>query len=84
MSTRYVRGPQGETLTVADLPSPKVRRWVPRRKAEIVCAVQGGLLTAAVVKDQYGVSTDELAEWTSLYNDFGVEGLRTTRVQNYR
>ena len=40
-----VIGPLGEPLTVDDLPSPKTRRWVVRRKAEVVAAVNGGLLT---------------------------------------
>lgn len=42
-----VIGPLGEPLTLADLPSPDTRRWVVRRKAEVVAAVNGGLLTLA-------------------------------------
>ena len=40
-----VIGPLGEPLTIDDLPSPKTKRWVVRRKAEVVAAVNGGLLT---------------------------------------
>jgi hypothetical protein len=64
----FVSIKRSEFLTVADLPSPKVKRWVPRRKAEIVCAVQGGLVSDSVVKDKYGISADELDEWKTLYN----------------
>ena len=41
----YVIGPDGSVLTLVDLPSPNTRRWVIRRKAEVVAAVRGGLLT---------------------------------------
>jgi hypothetical protein len=42
---RYVTGPDGSPLTIADLPAPGTKRWVIRRKAEVVSAVRGGLLT---------------------------------------
>ena len=41
---RYVLGPDGSPLTIADLPPPNTKRWVIRRKAEVVAAVRGGLL----------------------------------------
>ena len=40
---KYVIGPDGSPLTIADLPPPNTRRWVIRRKAEVVAAVRGGL-----------------------------------------
>ena len=40
---RYVIGPDGRPLTVADLPPRDTKRWVTRRKAELVVAVRGGL-----------------------------------------
>src|SRR6185369_12974978 len=42
---RYVIGPDGSPLTVADLPPKDTKRWVIRRKAEVVAAVRGGLLS---------------------------------------
>ena len=41
----YVIGPDGSPLTLADLPPPNTKRWVIRRKAEVVAAVRGGLLS---------------------------------------
>ena len=41
----YVIGPDGSPLTLADLPPASTRRWVIRRKAEVVAAVRGGLLS---------------------------------------
>ena len=32
----YVIGPDGSPLTLADLPPPNTKRWVIRRKAEVV------------------------------------------------
>ena len=39
---RCIFGPNGNVLTIADLPSPKTKRWVRRRKTEVVLAVKGG------------------------------------------
>ncbi len=36
---KYVIGPDGSPLTIADLPA-NTRRWVIRRKAEVVAAVR--------------------------------------------
>ena len=40
-----VIGPLGEPLSLDSLPPPSTTRWVVRRKAEVVAAVNGGLLT---------------------------------------
>ena len=42
---KYVIGPTGAKLTLNDLPPPGTERWVIRRKAEVVAAVRGGLLS---------------------------------------
>jgi hypothetical protein len=42
-SARVPRGLKGEVLTQENLPAPRQRRWVVRRKAEIVIAVDCGL-----------------------------------------
>ncbi len=79
-----VIGPDGKTLTLADLPSPEIKRWVTRRKAEVVAAVRGDLLTRDEACARYGISSEEFEGWEALYDRFGVKGLRTTRLQNYR
>src|ERR1700745_1647678 len=40
---KYVIGPDGSPLTIADLPPTSTKRWVIRRKAEVVAAVRGGV-----------------------------------------
>ncbi len=41
---RYVMGPDGSPLTIADLPPQNTKRWVIRRKAEVVAGVRAGLI----------------------------------------
>jgi hypothetical protein len=44
-SVKYVVGPGARSLTTDDLPDAEATRWVIRRKAEVVAAVRGGLLS---------------------------------------
>ncbi len=37
-------------MELKDLPSPETRRWTPRRKAQIVLAVQDRVITREGVK----------------------------------
>ena len=79
-----VPGPDGQTLTLADLPSPNISRWVTRRKAEVVAAVSGGLLSRKAACDRYSLTDEEFETWEKLYVRHGSKGLRTTRLQQYR
>ncbi len=79
-----VRGPDGTPLTLDDLPPPTISRWVTRRKAEVVAAVQGGLLSRDDACARYALSDEEFATWVRLYTHHGAKGLRATRVQQYR
>jgi hypothetical protein len=79
---QQVRGPYG-SLTLADLPPPDTKRWVIRRKAEVVAAVRGGLLSLDEASRRYNLSPQELASWKLLIDQYGLRGLRTTRTQHY-
>ncbi len=79
-----VKGPDGQKLTMADLPSPNISRWVTRRKAEVVAAVAGGLLSRKAACDRYNLTDEEFEGWERLYLRHGAKGLRTTRLQQYR
>ena len=79
-----VIGPLGEALTIADLPPPNTRRWVVRRKAEVVAAVNGGLLSIDEVLERYGLTLEEFASWQRALDRSGMQGLRVTRIQHYR
>lgn len=84
MKINSVLGPTAKFLTLEDLPSPNTGRWVPRRKAEVVHAVRGGLLTREEAKQRYNLSEAEYREWDKHYADHGLPGLRTTKQQEYR
>ncbi len=79
-----VIGPLGEPLTLDTLPPPGTTRWVVRRKAEVVAAVKGGLLSAEDACARYGLTAEEFAGWQQAVDRSGMPGLRVTRVQHYR
>lgn len=81
---KYVIGPDGSPLTIADLPPKTTRRWVIRRKAEVVAAVRGGLLSLDEACQRYTLTVEEFLSWQSLIDEHGLAGLRITRIQHYR
>ena len=81
---RYVIGPDGSPLTIADLPPKNTKRWVIRRKAEVVAAVRGGLLSIDEACERDRLTVDELLSWQRSIEKHGLPGLRATRLQDYR
>jgi hypothetical protein len=81
---RYVVGPTGAPLTLSDLPPANTQRWVIRRKAEVVAAVRGGLLSLDDACDRYKLTNEEFGAWQKAIDQHGLAGLRTTRIQQYR
>lgn len=79
-----VIGPLGEPLTLDSLPPSNTTRWVVRRKAEVVAAVNGGLLTVDEVCQRYGLTMEEFAGWQRAIDRSGMPGLRVTRIQHYK
>jgi len=79
-----VVGPLGEPLTIKDLPPANTRRWVVRRKAEVVAAVNGGLLSIDDACARYDLTLEEFASWQRAVDRSGMPGLRVTRIQHYR
>ncbi|HEX8383126.1 MAG TPA: DUF1153 domain-containing protein [Sphingomonas sp.] len=79
-----VIGPLGESLTMESLPPPSTTRWVVRRKAEVVAAVNGGLLSVDEVCERYSLTAEEFAGWQRAIDRSGMPGLRVTRIQHYR
>jgi hypothetical protein len=80
----WALGPRGERLTLEMLPRPGTRRWIMRRKAELVAAVDGKLLTVNELLRRYGITPAEYENWEKAVRNFGMRGLRTTRIQDYR
>jgi len=57
---------------------------VPKRKAILVAAVRGGLISLDDARQRYGISEEEFQSWEMAVGAHGVRGLRSTRVQLYR
>lgn len=81
---QHVIGPVGEMLTLEALPPLDNGRWTVRRKAEIVAAVRGGLLTFDEACSRHALETEELTGWQRAVDRSGMPGLRVTRTQEYR
>ncbi|MGN7932906.1 CtrA inhibitor SciP [Sphingopyxis sp. 22461] len=78
-----VMGPLGR-ITIDDLPSSSTAHWVGRRKAELLAAIDGGLLSEREACERYRLSAEELAAWRRSVDRAGIPGLRVTRIQEYR
>ena len=79
-----VIGPLGEPLTLDSLPAAGTTRGVVRRKAEVVAAVNGGLLTVDEACERYSLTLEEFAGWQRAVDRSGMPGLRVTRIQHYK
>jgi hypothetical protein len=79
-----VVGPTGAPMTRADLPPPTLKRWITQRKAEVVTAVRAGLIGLDEACLRYGITAEEFLSWQRLLDDHGLQGLRATRLQDYR
>ncbi|SMO55169.1 DUF1153 domain-containing protein [Paracoccus laeviglucosivorans] len=75
--------PDGTILTLADLPPAGVR-WVARRKAMVVAAVQHGLLAREDAIARYDLSEEEFEAWTSAFARHGSNALKITKLQKFR
>ena len=77
--------PDGSPLSIADLPPPGTKkRWVIGRKAQVVAAVRGGLLSLDEACSRYTLTVDEFLSWQNAIEQHGLAGLRATRIQQYR
>lgn len=74
----------GHRLRLEDLPPPGTKRWVIRRKAEVVAGVRAGLISLEEACARYTLSVEEFLSWQRSIDRHGMRGLRTTRIQDYR
>ena len=67
--------------TIPDyLPPPGTKRWTARRTASVVAAVLSRRITFEEVCQRYGLSVS----WHNAMQRHGLQGLRATKLQNYR
>jgi DNA-binding winged helix-turn-helix (wHTH) protein len=83
-SARFVIGPDGSPLTLANLPPRDTKRWVVNRKATVVVAVMGGLLSLEEACERYTLTVDEFVSWHCALEAHGLGGLKASRMQKYR
>jgi hypothetical protein len=83
MKTPSDEPPDGR-LVWESLPPPNTTRWVVRRKAAVVAAVRTGAITMEEACGVYQLSEEELISWERAFEAYGLAGLRTTRIQQYR
>ncbi|MEI9995417.1 MAG: DUF1153 domain-containing protein [Rhizomicrobium sp.] len=67
-----------------ELPEPQTKRWVPRRKAQVVAAVRGGVLSLDDACARYALTVEEFLSWQRAIDKYGLAGLRATHAQNFR
>jgi hypothetical protein len=61
-----------------------LKRWVPSRKAEIVDAVRGGLISLDEALERHALSIDEYLMWQRGLELFGHAGLRVNKTKHLR
>jgi hypothetical protein len=66
-NTPIVTPPQSAVVLPFQLPPITTRRWVARRKAEVVAAVHAGMLSALEACRRYRLSPEEFLEWERHY-----------------
>ena len=74
----------GGVSSIESLPPPDTKRWVIRRKAEVVAAVRAGVISLEDACKRYTLSVEEFLSWQRLVDSHGLPGLRVTRLQDYR
>lgn len=74
VQTSSVRPPNG-ALTRESLPPADTTRWVASRKAQVVRAVQSGVLSIEEVMHRYRLSLEEYVAWERAMDRAGVAGL---------
>ena len=58
--------------SMTELPSPKTRRWVARRKAAVVAAVSSGIITIEEACRRYRMSEEEFLAWQRAFENGGI------------
>lgn len=74
----------GRKISRSDLPPKNTSRWVARRKAAVVTAVESGLIDAKEACEMYSLSNEELDSWINAMSKHGTGALRVTSMQRYR
>ena len=74
----------GLPLNLNSLPPGANARWVARRKAQVVRAVQAGLLSLEEALSRYRLSIEEFTAWQRDFSRHGLAGLKITKAGRHR
>lgn len=74
----------GNVITPMDLPSDHTGYWRANRKAIVVRAVIGGLITLEEALERYHLTEKEFSIWEQGFKDGGATGLMVTHYQKLR
>ncbi len=78
---RVAKLPDGQILSVADLPQVNLSRWTASRKLVVVRSVVYGLLTQREAIERYGLSEEEFTSWIKHFLEHGHNGLKCTKLK---
>ena len=81
---RPVVRPVGGPLTPDDLRPLDLKRWITRRKAEVVAAVRAGRIDLDEACTRYGITIEEFLSWQRLLDEHGLHGLGVTCLPDDR
>ena len=70
-------------LDLETVPPVTTTRWFPRRKAQVVAAVEAGLFTVDEACDLYRLSLEEFLGWQRTIRRAGVKGLCVSRRRRF-
>jgi len=73
----------GERMSRENLPPPNAR-WIPRRKAQVLAAVSGGLISFEEACQRYSLTAEELMSWRQAVQKDGLRALRSARLARAR
>jgi hypothetical protein len=65
--------------SMLELPPPNTKRWGARRKAAVVMAVSGGMISLEEACHRYQMSEDEFLIWRRAFETYGLNGLQVTK-----
>jgi len=61
-----------------------MERWTYNRKADVVAAIRTGKITFDEACQRYDLSAEELRSWQRMLARYGREGLKVTKLRQYR
>ena len=73
-------GANAPVLKLDDLPPAETQRWVARRKAQVVRAVEAGLIPLEEALRLYRLTIEGFASWQRALLRYGTTGLKASRL----